>query len=97
MLVLLACLVLGLSSALPAEDSPDTAYDESESLPCESTPVFSMAVPETVPQALAVWIRLSQPGRGSPARPGAQRPERGTFQAYSISTSFTIFDRALRC
>ena len=36
-LLLLAALVLGLSFAIQAEDDPETAYDESESLPCEVT------------------------------------------------------------
>jgi len=36
-LVFLMILVLGLSPALPAEDLPGTAYDESETLPFESS------------------------------------------------------------
>jgi hypothetical protein len=50
-LVLFVVLVLGVSFAVPAEDIPDTAYDKSESLPCESTPVVSIALPKIVAAA----------------------------------------------
>lgn len=43
-LVFLVALFFGLSLAVPAEDVPETPYDESEVLPCESTPVFTTAV-----------------------------------------------------
>ena len=57
-LVLLIAVVLGVSVAVPAEDVPETAYDESESLPYESTSVFSSAVPKAVAQAPAVRNRV---------------------------------------
>jgi len=41
-LVLLATFSLGLSLALPAQDFPETAYDESESLPYEMPPRLSV-------------------------------------------------------
>lgn len=48
-LVLLAVLVLGVSFALPAEDAPKSAQDESESQPYEMTPrLFSELVKESV-------------------------------------------------
>jgi hypothetical protein len=40
-LVLFVLLFLGLSQAVPADDLMETAYDESEAQPCESTPVIS--------------------------------------------------------
>ena len=57
-LVLLIAVVLGLSVAVSAEDVPETAYDESESLPYESTSVFSIAVPKAVAPAPAVRNRV---------------------------------------
>jgi hypothetical protein len=97
--ILLLCVLLGFGASvfLPAEDVPETAYDESELLPYESLPVFSIAASETVAQAPAVRTRASQPFCGFPRRPGAQRPERGTFWAYPISASFTILNHTLRC
>ena len=45
--ILVFCLLLSFSVSLvvPAEDVPETAYDESESLPYEGTPLFSIVVP----------------------------------------------------
>ena len=45
--VLFVLLVLGLSPALPAEDLPGTAYDESETQPYESSPSISNLMAET--------------------------------------------------
>ena len=43
--VLLVTMVLGLFLAVPAEDVPETAFDESETLPYQGTPLFSIEVP----------------------------------------------------
>ena len=45
--VLLATLFLGLSFVFPAEDIPETPYDESEALPYEATPLFSIVLQES--------------------------------------------------
>jgi hypothetical protein len=44
-LVLCVLLGFGVSLAVLAEDVPETAYDESEGLPYEGTPLFSIVVP----------------------------------------------------
>ena len=46
-LILFVLLACGVSLAVPAEDVPETAYDELEGLPYEGTPVFSVVVPRT--------------------------------------------------
>ena len=46
LLVLFMLLVFGLFVTFPAEDAPETAYDESEALPYESTPLISDVMPE---------------------------------------------------
>jgi hypothetical protein len=43
--VFLMVLALGVSLGLPAEDVLDAVYDESETLPCEVIPLFSIVVP----------------------------------------------------
>lgn len=43
--VFLMLFSLGLSLSLPAEDVLDAVYDESEAVPYEVTPVFSIAAP----------------------------------------------------
>lgn len=52
--VLLVAIVLGLSFAVLQEDVPETAFDESEGLPYESTPLFSILVPQAASEAQAV-------------------------------------------
>jgi hypothetical protein len=47
-LILLVIMSFGLSLMVPAEDVPETPYDESEALPYESTPAFSIVVPHAV-------------------------------------------------
>lgn len=44
-IALLMMLALGLPLALPAEDVPETAFDESEAAPYEGTPLFSIVLP----------------------------------------------------
>ena len=47
-LILLVLMSFGLSLMVPAEDVTATPYDESEALPYESTPVFSIVVARAV-------------------------------------------------
>jgi len=70
--VLLMILTLGVSLGSPAEDVLDAVYDESESLPCEGTPLFSIVVPlvaarttQAVPNSL--HPRLGDPSLFTPA------------------------------
>jgi hypothetical protein len=44
-LIIFVLLALGVSLAVPAEDIPETAYDESEALPFEGVPLFSIPLP----------------------------------------------------
>ena len=44
--VLSLTIVLGLFLAVPAEDIPETAFDESETPAYEGTPLFSVEVPQ---------------------------------------------------
>jgi hypothetical protein len=48
LLILFVLLGFGVSLAVPAEDVPETAYDESEALPYEGIPLFSIVVQLTV-------------------------------------------------
>ena len=50
-LVLFVLLVFSLSLAVPAEDVPETPYDESEGLPYQSIPLFSIGVSQATPEA----------------------------------------------
>jgi photosystem II stability/assembly factor-like uncharacterized protein len=96
-LVLLITAVLSLSIAVPVEDVPETAYDESESLPYASTSVFSVAVTKAVEQAPVVRTRVSLLGCGCLRRLGTQRLDHRTGSPYPISHSLSILDHSLRC
>ena len=55
--VFLVVLVVGFSPAVPAEDLPNTAYDESETQPYESSPLVSNLMVQT---ASATQAALSE-------------------------------------
>jgi len=110
-LVLFVALVLTMFFAVPAKDVPETAYDESASLPYVSIRVVSLAgpepavaasvvssaVPECIAEASAVRPRTSPLRLGSLRRPGAQTRDGTTGSAYRVSDSLTILDHSLRC
>jgi len=59
-------LVFGVSLAVPAEDVPETSYDESETLPYEGTPLFSIAAPLVASRTTQAAPGSLQPGFGNP-------------------------------
>jgi len=67
--ILAFCILLafGLSLAVPAEDVPETAYDESEALPYEGTPVFSTVVPLAAARTTQAVPSSLQPRLGAPS------------------------------
>jgi hypothetical protein len=71
--ILLLLLGLGVSLALPAEDAPETPYDESETQPYEETPAVSIAPPLT-----SVRIAKAESSYGSELlfNPSARRSNR---------------------
>jgi len=75
--VLLVALVLSVSCAVPAEDMPETAYDESDSLPFEGNPVVSIAEPEAALEAPAGRPHPIRLRRGSLRKTRGQRLEHG--------------------
>ena len=91
-LVLLAAFAIGLSLALPAEDVPETPYDESESMPYESTPSFSI-----MPQESALAPKLnyrSQLHREAKRKMPAGRPE---HESHPTCDSVITLDQTFRC
>jgi len=96
-LVILLLLGFGLPLAVPAEDVPETPYDESEALPYERTPLFSIAVPQASPRIAKAgvsrdspvffhsWTKHSMSGRGENAQP------------VCVPASLAIRNHSLRC
>ena len=78
--VLSLAIGLGLFLAVPAEDEPETAFDESETLPYESTPLFSIEVPQAAgPEAQEVRrVRDLRSGALSPFTPARINGEDAT-------------------
>jgi hypothetical protein len=96
-LVVLAALALGLSFAVPVEDVPETPYDESEALPYESTPVFSIMLRESA----GVLQSVLTPAFSLHFHPTVGGDEILTEQwariPHPIRVSVTILDHSLRC
>jgi len=96
-LVMLAAFALSLSFVVPANDPPETPYDESEALPYESTPLFSIVLQESarIPQSVltsALPLHFSPPSRRDeiPAEQQDRTP-------HPISESLNVLDHSLRC
>jgi hypothetical protein len=96
-LVLFVLLAFGVSLAVPAEDVSDTAFDESETLPFESFPLFSIMMPETVAAAPTVLTCVSPRCLDSTANSRESYRKHRAGTAHSVLDSLTILKRSLRC
>ena len=97
LLTLLLLAAFGLSFAIPVEDDPETPYQESEQLPYECTPLFSIEVQESAraPGALlksSCYFQLGSQIRCDDIYAGQR--ERSV---QLISDSITILGHSLRC
>ena len=94
--VLLAAFALCLSFAVPGEDLPETAYDESEAMPYEGTAVFSLALGES-PCAIqsAPPVNLFHLNPLSKAAKVSSRP--GQRSAHPMFPSISLLGHLLRC
>ena len=97
--IVVVCVLLcfGVSVAVPGEDMPETAYNESEALPYVSTTVFSIAAPKAVVPGPAVRGIVSLLRSGSLRRPATQCFDQRIDSSYPICESLTILNHALRC
>jgi hypothetical protein len=59
-------LFIGLTPGLPAEDVVETDYDESEILPYEDTPLFSIGVPPVATLTTQQVLSSLHPKSGAP-------------------------------
>jgi len=92
-LVLLVVLGFGLYLAVPAEDVPETAYDESEGLPYESTPLFSIVMPLAAARMTQAVPNSLHPKLGAPS-PFTLARVRDTDANRSVGTRISL---ALLC
>jgi hypothetical protein len=98
-LVLFVLLGFGVSLAVPAEDVPETAYDESEALPYEGTPLYSIVLPQASARIAKAKAELSC---GSllrfncwTKRCKGRRENNG--RSPCVPNSLTILNHSLRC
>lgn len=95
-IVFLLSLTLGCFLAVPIDNLPETAFDESETLPCRSTPVLRIAAPAP---ARTPQSKLKS---GSPIHLGdltrrCERRGHGAWSSHPISVSLTILNHLFRC
>ena len=96
--VLLLAVVFGLSLAVVPEDVPETAFDESETQPYESTPMFSIVVRQVAARAAEGGLTCVSPLRFAPVTGRCQcRLQYERVSAHPDSDSLTILDCSLRC
>jgi len=96
-LVLLLLLVFGVSVVLPAEDIPETPYDESEALPYAGTPLFSIALPQPSGRIAKGELTCGTAFRFNPSAKCRNRSHENYPESYNVPFSLTIIDRSLRC
>ena len=96
-IVFLVILTLGLSLGVLPEDVAETAFDESETLPYESTPLFSMAVRLVAALAVRTTTRISALSGGSLTKHCAFCPERRARPRHTTSDFLTILNHSFRC
>jgi hypothetical protein len=96
-IVFLMILALGLPLGFPAEDVPETTYDESEALPYVATPLFSSVVVQVATGTNQDVLSFSHPKPGAPSRfTAAGVHDTDGHQSADARTSLTLLC-TLRC
>lgn len=73
-LILIVLFVFGFSLAVPAEDLPETAYDESEAYPYESTPLTLELVSEAAASSAWIGVTLDHHFKAQPPQNPTRAP-----------------------
>jgi hypothetical protein len=96
LLILFVLLGFGASLAVPTEDLPETAYDESESLPYETTPPLCGDLVRESALTLQVVPVVPSSLFSTPKHALDRAGYRG-LAAHHIPDSLIIVDHSLRC
>ena len=96
-LVLLLLLVFGVFLVVPPEDVPETLYDESEALPYEGTPVFSVVAPQASGWTAQADLSCDSLVQFTSSRRQSLRRCRSSPQSHCLPDSLIIRDHAFRC
>jgi|ERR1019366_8139804 hypothetical protein len=90
-LILFVLLSFCVSFGVPAEDVPETPYDESQALPYEKTLQFSIVAPQASAQIAKTELNF-----GSLTKRCRRRPE-SNAQSHRVPDSLTIINHSFRC
>lgn len=96
-LLLLLLLGLGVSLAVPVEDVPETPYDESETLPYENTPVFSITVTQASGRIAKAELNCGSLLHFDSLMKRCNGRRENDRRLHRLSDSLTIRNRSLRC
>jgi hypothetical protein len=97
MAILLLLLSFSVCQALPAEDVPETAYDESEGLPYEATPLFSIVVPQASARIGKASLSCDSQLHYKPLTKRCERRRENNARPSLVQDSLTILNHSLRC
>ena len=95
-LVLLLLLGFGVSLAVPVEDVPETAYDESEGLPYEGTPLFSIVAQKASDRTTKAELRSGPLFCFNSSTKRGQRRRKDSTRSHCVPVSLTILNHSLR-
>jgi len=96
-LIIFVLLAFGGSLGVPAEDVPETAYDESEALPYEGTPLFSSVVPQASARIAKAELTCDSLLRFNSLTKRCKRHRENNARSHRVPNSLTILNRSLRC
>ncbi len=96
-LVLLVAMGIGVCFVVPASDLPDTAYDESESIFFEDTPVFCIALPNTRLEAPALRMSASRLRINTERMRRASPLDHAASRVFTMSDSLITLNHLFRC
>jgi len=94
-LVLLLLLMFGVCLVVPAENVPETPYDESDALPYESTALFLVVAPQA--SGRITKAELSCAFRFVSSANRCKRRCEGSPQSRCVPDSVIVLDHAFRC
>ncbi len=95
--MLLVLLAFGMSLAVPAEDVPETPYDESEGQPYESTPAFSGVALQASARIAKAELSCDPLLRCASLTKRCKRRRESDARPYWVPDSLTILNHSLRC
>ena len=96
-LILFVLLGFALSLEVPAEDMPETPYDESETLPYEVTPLLSNVAPQASSRPADEELGCGYMLCFNSLTQRCRHTYESRPQSHCVHDSLTMVNRSLRC